>query len=162
MDDMLLRKVQVFVVGLVVAGVAHASAADEARCIEISARYNHLPPGLLLAVRQQEGGQAGYWRLNQDGSYDYGVMQINSRWLPVLASSGYSASAMIYDTCASIAVGAWMLAQALASHRVWNQPDAEPHAYWRAVGDYHSHTLRLNRGYADQVWRRYKQHSPKP
>lgn len=137
------------------ASAASTVAANELHCIDASARYNSLPTGLLLAVRRQEGGRAGFWRRNADGSFDYGVMQINSRWLPVLEPSGYTASALTYDACASIAAGAWILSQSLAARRSWNRPGADPFAYWHAVGDYHSHTPALNRGYAERVWSRY-------
>jgi soluble lytic murein transglycosylase-like protein len=149
--------------GLLLAGTASAAnavTADELSCIGASARYNGLPPALLLAVRQQEGGRTGFWRRNADGSFDYGVMQINSRWLPVLQPLGYTASALTYDACASIAAGAWMLAQALAAARSWNQANPDPDAYWRAVGDYHSRTPALNRGYAERVWARYRRNVP--
>lgn len=137
-------------------GAAHAWPTDEAHCIEASARYNRLPPALLLAIRQQEGGQVGRWRLNTDGSIDYGVMQINSLWLPLLRRRGYDEGVLTYDACASIAAGAWILTRALAAHQVWNQSDADPRRYWRAVGSYHSRTPRLNRIYAEQVWKRYR------
>lgn len=143
--------------GLAVASAtATAASSEELRCIEASARYNRLPPALLLAVRLQEAGRTGYWRRNADGSFDYGVMQINSRWLPMLEPQGYTATVLVYNGCASIEAGAWILAWALASQDSWNRADAQPAAYWRGVGDYHSHTPTLNRGYAEQVWARYR------
>jgi soluble lytic murein transglycosylase-like protein len=132
-------------------------AAREGRCIETSARYNHIPSALLAAIRLQEGGRVGTWHVNADGSVDYGVMQINSRWLPSIAAKGYTAGALTYDACASIAAGAWILAQSLAASSAWNSIDPDGRIYWRAVGDYHSRTPSLNRGYAEQVWRRYRQ-----
>ena len=131
-------------------------AAREARCIEASARYNRIPVPLLRAIRLQEGGRVGGWRVNRDGSIDYGVMQINSRWLPVLELQGYDATVLTYDSCASIAAGAWILAQALARLGAWNRSDVDGNRYWRAIGDYHSQTHALNRAYAEQVWSRYQ------
>lgn len=131
-------------------------ASREAQCIDASARYYSLPVALLRAVREQEGGVVGQWRVNTDGSVDYGVMQINSRWLPRLERAGYTASVLTYDACASIAVGAWILAQALASRDAWNRPDSNPERYWRGVGEYHSHTPHRNRAYAEHVWARYQ------
>ncbi len=149
-------------IGLCLSAAAHAGVSldpDELRCIEASARFNALPPALLIAVRQQEGGRVGAWRHNADGSFDYGVMQINSLWLPVLAPEGYTAAALTYDSCASIAASAWIMAQALSTHGAWNRFDANPLAFWRAVGDYHSHTPQLNRSYAEQIWVRYQHQS---
>lgn len=136
-------------------GQAPESEADEARCVEVAARHYLLPSALLRAIRSQEGGSSGAWRMNADGSVDYGVMQINSRWLPQLAREGYTASVLTYDACACIAAGAWILARALADRSAWNRADADARAYWRAVGDYHSHTPQRNRRYAEQVWTRY-------
>jgi hypothetical protein len=139
-----------------------AETPAELRCIEASARYNRLPPALLLAIRRQEGGRVGFWQENPDGSYDYGVMQINSRWLPTLQPRGYAASALVYDACACIAAGAWILARALAAHGTWNMPSAGARAYWQAVGEYHSRNPALNRAYAEQVWARYVRLIPEP
>lgn len=135
-------------------------ASHEAQCIEAAARYNAVPVALLRAIREQEGGTVGSWHVNADGSLDYGVMQINSRWLPLLSRSGYTASVLVYDACASINVGAWILAQALANRGAWNHDGAVPDAYWRAVGEYHSRTPRRNRAYAEQVWSRYLRAAP--
>ena len=147
------------IVGLIAAPACADSlnSLREAHCIEASARYNRIPAALLRAIRLQEGGRAGGWHINRDGSIDYGVMQINSRWLPLLTQKGYNASALTYDPCASIAAGAWILAQALGHYGAWNRSEADGRIYWRAVGDYHSHTPTLNRGYAEQVWNRYRQ-----
>jgi hypothetical protein len=143
---------------LIFAAPVHAhpqSSPQEAQCMESAARYYALPLALLRAIRAQEGGSVGAWRRNADGSVDYGVMQINSRWLPRLERAGYSARVLVYDTCASIVAGAWILAQVLADRGAWNRAEANPNIYWRAVGDYHSHTPSRNRTYAAQVWARY-------
>ncbi len=149
------------IVGVVV-GAAVAEpiyAAPEAACLEVSARYNQIPVNLLRAVRWQEAGRVGDWHVNADGSVDYGVMQINSRWLPLLTPLGYSAGTLTYDACANIMAGAWILAQALEKYGAWNRSRFDGRVYWRAVGDYHSHTPNLNRTYAEQVWARYRQQS---
>jgi soluble lytic murein transglycosylase-like protein len=127
----------------------------EQLCIAHAAARFGLPQALLTAVREQEGGRAGGWQVNADGSIDYGVMQINSRWLPQLEPLGYSAVALTYDGCASITAGAWILSGALAEAGVWRRDAADAETYWRAVGRYHSRTRALNRAYAEKVWARY-------
>ncbi|GAC1632180.1 MAG: hypothetical protein NVS9B10_26360 [Nevskia sp.] len=124
-------------------------------CLSRMAARFGVPQALLAAVREQEGGRVGGWNANADGSFDYGIMQINSRWLPQLELQGYSAKVLTYDACASIAAGAWILSNALADAGVWRKDAADPHAYWRAVGRYHSRTPSLNRAYAEGVWARY-------
>lgn len=156
--------VAALLLALAFAAPAHAqtlSSSREAQCIDASARYYTVPAALLQAIREQEGGAVGQWRINADGSIDYGVMQINSRWLPRLKQAGYTASLLVYDACASITVGAWILAQALAGRDAWNRPDINPELYWRAVGEYHSRTPHRNRAYAERVWARY-QHEVRP
>jgi hypothetical protein len=161
MEDARLQKARaaLLIAAFLAAAPAHAnpeSSAREAQCLENAARYYSLPLGLLRAIRRSEGGSTGGWRRNADGSLDYGVMQINSRWLPRLARAGYTAQVLVYDACASIAAGAWILAQALAEGGAWNRGDVDPSAYWRAVGNYHSRTPPRNRRYAERVWARYQ------
>ncbi len=57
----------------------------------VASIYN-LPPRVLPAIHGVEGGQVGSVHVNADGSQDLGYMQVNTRWLPVLAR---------YSTCPS-------------------------------------------------------------
>jgi len=141
--------------GLATTSVAASPALDESQCIARSARYNAVPVDLLQAIRDREGGRVGEWSRNTDGSIDYGVMQINSRWLTRLAPLGYTARRLTDDACASIAAGAWILAHALADNGAWNLANVDPRRYWAAIGNYHSHTAERNQHYARQVWGRY-------
>ena len=54
-------------------------------CMLAVASAQHLPPRVLPAIRAVEGGAVGTVSQNRDGSQDLGLMQINTRWLPVLA-----------------------------------------------------------------------------
>lgn len=126
--------------------------ASEAQCLERTAKRYALPATLLRAIRDVEGGREGIWRRNTNHTYDYGVMQINSVWLPRLKPLGYDAYVLTHDQCASIAVAGWILAQAFAEAGDGVASDAQ--RYWQAVGRYHSATASLNRRYAERVWRR--------
>jgi hypothetical protein len=65
------------------------SLSSQAHCFEqAGARYG-VAPALLEAISTVEsGGNPQARNLNRDGSEDLGHMQINSRWLGILASYG--------------------------------------------------------------------------
>lgn len=46
--------------------------------------------------------------VNRDGSEDIGLMQINSRWMPLLRRYGIT-TADLLEPCTSIMIGAWVL-----------------------------------------------------
>ena len=55
------------------------------------AQLYHLPPRVLPAIQHVEGGAPGEISHNTDGSDDFGVMQVNSRWVPALSAySGFT------------------------------------------------------------------------
>lgn len=79
-------------------------------CFEQAAQRYRVPAALLQAIAMQESsGRAHAINRNPNGSYDIGLMQINSAWLPTLARHGIEAS-HLFDPCVSTLVGAWILA----------------------------------------------------
>lgn len=94
---------------------------------QVGARYS-INPYLLYAIAKTESGlNAAAIHRNKDGSYDVGMMQINSSWLPILRKYGID-DRQLLDPCTSIEVGAWILAQNM--QRMGNS--------WNAVGAYNS------------------------
>jgi soluble lytic murein transglycosylase-like protein len=74
--------------------------------MEAGSAYN-IHPDVLWAIALVESGfdsQAVNW--NNDGSYDYGVMQINSRWARFTGSLIWS---RLWDPCTNIRIGALIL-----------------------------------------------------
>lgn len=102
-----------------------------ADCFQAAAQHYGLAPALLTAIAQTESQMdaSALNTANRDGSWDIGLMQINSRWVPLLESSGISAS-QLYDPCTSIWVGAWVLAGNVARYGYG----------WQAVGAYNAGT----------------------
>lgn len=80
---------------------------------------------------------------NRDGSWDVGLMQINSRWLPTLARHGIKAEEL-WDPCVSIHIGAWILAGNFRQLGF----------NWEAVGAYNARRKDLRIRYAHAISRR--------
>jgi soluble lytic murein transglycosylase-like protein len=115
-------------------------------CINQAAITYHVPATLILSVLAIENGRKGSASSNQNGTFDYGPMQINSIWLLKIRRYGYTQYQLQYDPCINVKVGTWILSQHIAN-------DASP---WRGVGSYHSHTARLNHNYQIKVSEVYR------
>jgi soluble lytic murein transglycosylase-like protein len=93
-------------------------------CWEQAAQRYGVAANLLYAIARVESHvnpQAVNWtHFARTGSYDIGLMQINSAHLRSLARYGIH-ERDLYDPCTNIHVGAWLLAQTLSRHGVtWN------------------------------------------
>jgi len=62
-------------------------------CIEEASRLYGINPIIVYAIIKTESGfNPKAINKNKNGSYDLGLMQINSSWLPTLSKYGYSTS----------------------------------------------------------------------
>jgi hypothetical protein len=104
---------------------------------EAGGRYG-VHPWLLAAIATVESGlnprAVNRSHESRTGSVDLGLMQINSRWLPVLARYGITREGLL-EPCTSVMVGAWILADLFARHG----------ATWEAVGAYNAACTQLRR-----------------
>jgi hypothetical protein len=111
------------------------SARSEA-CWEQAAQRYGVSAQLIYAIAQVESGlnprAINRSHRARTGSYDMGLMQINSRHLPMLARHGIS-ERDLYEPCTNIHVGAWLLAESFSRHGVT----------WEAVGAYNAACTRL-------------------
>ncbi|MFT3741215.1 MAG: lytic transglycosylase domain-containing protein [Gammaproteobacteria bacterium] len=120
-------------------------------CINQAAVTYYVPAQVIISVLNVEGGRAGTASLNRNGTFDYGPMQINSKWLPKIAPYGYTREQIQYDPCVNVMVGAWILSTKIADS-VQTQG-----GYWHGVAGYHSLTPTLNDTYQTKVLTNYEQ-----
>lgn len=129
------------------APVRTGQTAITAECVDWSARHYGVPVQLVYGVLATEGGRVGHETTNHNGSVDIGPMQINSSWLPKLASFGITREQLRDNGCVNAAVGTWILAGYMQGASA-----VDPRDYWQHVGYYNSHTPYYNRKYAAKVF----------
>jgi soluble lytic murein transglycosylase-like protein len=125
-----------------IATLALASGSADACWEQAAIRYG-VNPHLLYAIAKTESGMNPLaTNRNKNGSYDVGLMQINSSWFPLLRKYGVTEQ-QLFDPCTSIHVGAWVLAQNM--RRMGNS--------WEAVGAYNAKDPALRIRYALKVYK---------
>jgi len=115
-------------------------------CIFAAAQTYVVPPSVILGILNVEGGRIGQAVRNTNNTYDLGPMQINTIWLPQLASYwGVSQSRALQevrdDACINIGVGAWILRQEMN----------KTGSLYEGIANYHSATPWLGHSYQKKV-----------
>ncbi len=107
---------------------------------------------IIRAVAVTESGMKASAKgsLNSDGTYDIGLMQINSSWINELSAYGIDEQ-MLLDPCVNVDVGTWILSDNIKRYgKTWN-----------AVGIYNVGTrkdakgVRLKMEYINRVFSNY-------
>lgn len=118
-----------------------ANAGTRQQCVSAASQRYGVHPQLIQAVMRTEGGTTGKISRNTNGSYDMGLMQINSIHLPELAKMGITRDQVINDECTNIFVGTYKLRQAIDGGA----------DFWTGVARYHSKTPSKARKYLARV-----------
>ena len=87
------------------------SSGAGATCWQAASERYAFDPIVLQAIAKVESSfnPAAMNRTNANATYDIGMMQINSAWLPKLKTFGIAESDLM-DGCTNLHVGAWVLA----------------------------------------------------
>ncbi|MGB8421352.1 MAG: lytic transglycosylase domain-containing protein [Paraburkholderia sp.] len=119
-----------------------ASTGARADCLDDAAIYFDLDPMLVRAIAKHESGmRADAVNRNRNGSYDIGLMQINTVWLPRLQEKGITAESL-RNPCVNGYVGAWILRSNVER---FGQT-------WKAVGAYNASSSDKQLKYANSVY----------
>jgi len=110
-------------------------------CFEEAGREYGVDPAVLWSIAKNESN-FNPWAVNHNsnGSYDFGLMQINSSWYNRLGKALWQCLA---DPCTNVKVGAWILSDCI--QRYGNT--------WQAVGCYNASTEYKRKKYAWKIYR---------
>lgn len=128
-----------------------ASGAVAKDCWTRAGERHGIDPLLLAAIAKVESSMdPRAFNRNRNGTYDIGLMQINSTHLPRLVKIGVTRKRLIDEPCTSIDTGASILAAFI-----------DQHGYtWNAVGAYNAGSspkrAPARRTYATKVWEAYR------
>lgn len=114
-------------------------------CWDKAGQAYHVDPWLVFSIAKVE---SNFYKLavnkNKNHTYDLGMMQINTRWLPILKKFGIG-TRQLFDPCTSIFVGTWIVAQNIREFG-YNQD---------GIGAYNSPNIKIRRAYAKKVYAAY-------
>ena len=117
--------------------------AASAFCYEEAGNRYGISPRLLHAISKGESNfNPVAINHNANGSYDFGLMQINSSWEPTLRRMGIPWESLA-DPCTNVMVGAWVLSHCIQDYGYT----------WSAVGCYNSRTPSKRDRYAARIAR---------
>ncbi|MDP3008250.1 MAG: lytic transglycosylase domain-containing protein [Methylococcales bacterium] len=122
--------------------------AEGWQCWEDAANRYQVPVDLLYAVARVETGNKAKItsKPNKNGTYDIGLMQINSTHLGMLKKYGITENRLLDDACLNLHVGAWILAESI-----------ERHGYnWKGIGAYNAGSNDKRKIYASKVIAMYE------
>lgn len=134
------------IAGLILAMLPQISQAE---CFDLAEQHYGVSAPLLRAIAEQESNMNPQaFHRNANGTWDAGLMQINSNWLPLLKRHGIEAKDLL-DGCTSVLIGAWILSNNFRAMGKTTQ----------ALGAYNAASPALRERYAKQVLSRLDKYS---
>lgn len=115
-----------------------AQLQERVVCSVTAAIQYDIPANIVLAVAEKEGGRAGQWVKNTNGTYDIGSMQINTDYLKDLSAYGITANDVAAEGCYPYSLAAW---------RIRGHIEKDKGDLWTKVSNYHSKTPKYNKIY---------------
>ncbi|OEZ97388.1 hypothetical protein [Duganella phyllosphaerae] len=106
-----------------------------------------IPANIMLAVAEKEGGKAGQWVRNANGTHDVGPLQFNTAYLRQLSKYGIAPGDVAAAGCYPYELAAWRL-------RMHIKQDTGD--LWRRCSNYHSRNAQLNEIYRVDLVQRSK------
>lgn len=118
------------------------------KCVRFNSEYFHVPELAIKAILDVEGGRMCTVSKNSNGSYDLGLMQINTINLPYIQEQypDITAEDIACKPCLNITAGTWLLSQ-----RIREENDV-----WKGIGHYHSRTPKYRDRYLKKISRSIK------
>ncbi len=121
--------------------LAALSGSSWGFCFEEAGEEYGISPEILYNIASVESSfNPAAVNVNANGSYDYGLMQINSSWAKTIGLKRWQS---LSDPCTNVKTGAWILAQCLSRYGYT----------WQGIGCYNSRTPELNKKYALKIYK---------
>jgi soluble lytic murein transglycosylase-like protein len=118
--------------------IANASIYQD---VNNASRKYSISPKIIWAIMKVESEYKKTIHVNSDGSFDIGVMQINSLWIKSLANKGFKVD--ILNNKDNVNIASYILKENIN----------KGYGLWQAVGLYHSTNKRLQAVYIKRVKR---------
>jgi len=114
-------------------------------CFQEAGQMYGINPLVLRSIAKVESNtNPSAINKNTNGTYDVGLMQINTIWKPLLGEERWN---YLADACYNTKTGAWILAMCINKYG-YN---------WKAIGCYNSQTPEKSEIYAKKVFNQLKQ-----
>jgi len=127
---------RIFLSGVLLLSISSQASARDMQvtqdievCFAKAGVYHQIDPTWLKSISKVESSfnPKAISPRNKNGTYDVGMMQINSGWFPTLEKFGIKPGHLL-EPCTNIFVGAWILAKNIKHYG----------KTWEAIGSYNT------------------------